>query len=273
MRPDHDKSPSPAAGLDAFADQLRRSLPTPAQIAERSRLRIRRQRALAACAGVAVLAAAWLIDPSIDRMTLATAASAQTWELPDGSSVTLNRDSRAVVDMHLHSRRVHLQAGQAYVDVSHSLWRSFDVLTPRARIEDIGTVFDVRVMEQGTRVTVVQGAVRVHGDQRTLDLHTDQTVLVDAAGDSGPTPIKAAYAAAWSHGKLIFDGTPLEAVAAELTRYGAPRIVFADKPSAGIALSGQFDIAQAATLVDLLPKIAAVRVSRRGDGVVVISSQ
>jgi len=271
MRPDQNKPSVPAAGLDAYADMLRRNLPTPAEIAARSRQRIRRRRTVIACAGAAVLAAgAWFTDPAMDRMTLATAASAQTWILPDGSSVTLNRDSRAVVDMHLRSRRIDLQSGQAFFDVSHSLWRSFDVQTPNARIQDIGTVFDVRVMGDATRVTVVQGAVRVHGDDRAVELRADQTTLVDRTGNTGVAPIKAAYATAWSHGKLIFDATPLSSVAAELTRYGAPPITFADAGSAAIALSGQFDIAQAGTLVDMLPRIAPVRVSRRGDGTVVI---
>lgn len=274
MRPDQNKPSAPPAGLDAYAEMLRRHLPTPAEIAERSRRRIRRRRTAIACAGVAVLSAcAWFMDPAIDRTTLATAGSAQTWILSDGSSVTLNRDSRAVVDMHLRSRRIDLQSGQAFFDVSHSLWRRFDVQTTSARVEDIGTVFDVRVMGQATRVTVVQGAVRVHSDERAVELRADQTTLVDRTGDSGVAPIKAAYATAWSHGKLIFDATPLATVAAELTRYGAPPITFADASSAAIALSGQFDIAQAGALVDMLPRIAPVRVARRGDGTVVIGGR
>lgn len=274
MRPDQNKPDAGDLELGPYADLLRQGLPGPEAIAQNARRRRRQRRAgalLACCAAVIGLAA---LDPSYSQLTFTTANNATTWQLPDGSAITLNRHSQAQVSMHLLSRRVTLESGQGLFDVAHSALRSFDVQTPYARVEDIGTVFDVRVLSDRIKVVVVQGQVRVHADDAPpRDLHADQAAEFGRHGDQPTQAIKAQYATAWRRGKMIFDATPLSAVAEELTRYGAPAIAFGDTAAAGIAISGQFDIVRAPTLLDLLPTIAPVRVSRRDDGAAVISSR
>ena len=274
MRPDRNKPDDGDLELGPYADLLRQGLPGPDAIAQNARRRRRQRRAvalLACCAAMIGLAA---LGPSYSQRTLTTAENVATWQLSDGSAITLNQHSQAQVSMHLLSRRVNLESGQGMFDVAHSPLRSFDVQTPYARVEDIGTVFDVRVLPDSIKVVVVQGLVRVHTDAAApRDLHSDQAAEFGRHGDQPTRAIKAQYATAWRRGKMIFDATPLSAVAEELTRYGAPAIAFADNAASGIAISGQFDIARAPTLLDLLPTIAPVRISRREDGSALISSR
>lgn len=274
MRPDRNKPDRGDLELGPYADLLRQGLPGPDAIAQNARGRRRQRRAVALLAGLAAALGLAALDPSYSQLTLATTDHSATWQLPDGSAITLNRHSQAQVSMHLLSRRVSLQSGQGLFDVAHSALRSFDVQTPYARIEDIGTVFDVRVLPDGIKVVVVQGQVRVHTDDATpRDLRADQGAEFGRHGAQPTHAVKAQYVTAWRRGKMIFDATPLSVVAEELSRYGAPAIAFGDAAAAGIAISGQFDIARAQALLDLLPTIAPVRVSRRDDGSALISSR
>ena len=272
MRPEeYQDSPRRTSQLDAYAELLRQNLPGPAEIAAAARARKKRRRMVLGGLLVAACAGLWAVDPVIERQTLATGDESRTWVLSDGSALTLNRNTSVAVAMHVRSRQMTVDAGQALFDVSHSFWRRFDVHTAAATIEDIGTVFDVRVHAGRTRVVVVQGAVRVHGTDHVRDLVADQALDIEQGRLLDVAPVKAAQATAWRHGKLVFDATPFAEVARELERYGAPPIVFADPSVGAIPLSGQFNVSAAATLVNVLPRIADVKVSQRGDGAVLVS--
>ncbi|QEI08584.1 iron dicitrate transport regulator FecR [Pigmentiphaga aceris] len=267
--------PPPDDELARHADALRGLLPTPAQIYRRADRRRHARRAgglLAACVAMALLL--W-IDPAVQTMHFATAiGERKNVSLPDGSQLVLNTGTRLDMAYSLRARRFTLHEGEAVFTVSHSPLRRFVVHTPQAQIEDIGTVFNVRSIAQKTRVSVVQGAVLVHGPAGdTRELQVGEALAVTRS--AGPPqalgmPMSATADTAWREGKLVLDRMPLGELVDEIQRYRTAAIQLDDARLREIPLSGQFDIARIEGLIDLLPRLAPVRVQRRTDGSVVL---
>lgn len=265
-------TPPPDDPLGPHADLLRRALPTPDLIYQRAARRQRLRRtacALSVCAGLVALA--WL-DPAYRSEQFATAVGERaTWTLPDGSTLALNTGTQVRMAYSLRARQFTLEAGEAAFTVAHGP-RAFIVHTPNATVEDIGTVFQIRLQPERTQVDVLEGEVRVHDPQgQARNLTRDESVAVTDGGISDTRP-RAAGADAWRHGRLVFDRTALGDVVAEVQRYRVAPIRLDDPALASLRLSGQFDIARLDALLDLLPTLAPLRVQRQADGAVLIQA-
>jgi len=276
--------------LAPFADMLRQSLPTPEEIEQTAAMRQRplvsRRTAAATAVAVAVTGALLWVDPVLQRQSLATAVGERsTTVLADGSEVRLNTASHVEVAQHLRSRRLALLTGEASFEVAHAPWhalapwlqRTFTVQAGDWVVEDIGTVFNVRrhgaaAADAGTSVTVLQGRVRVHdasaGGAVPVELAAGQA-LRSRPGGAVPAIERAPEAdatLAWRDGWLLLDATPLSAAVAEMQRHHPAPIVLADPETAALRVSGQFHLDRLDQLIDLLPRLAPVRVERHTDG-------
>jgi transmembrane sensor len=84
--------------------------------------------------------------------------------LEDGSELTLNTDSRAVIDYGEAARSVILARGQALFEVAHDKTRPFEVRAGGRKITALGTAFDVRLSKARLEVTLIEGRVKVEED-------------------------------------------------------------------------------------------------------------
>jgi transmembrane sensor len=171
-------------------------------------------------------------------VTVATAAGERTVvTLPDGSTAELNgattieypRGFASLPMVGSSARRVRLE-GEAFFSVVERD-RPFRVETPNARVEVVGTEFNVHAPRDNiptTRVTVASGRVRVAGaDAEGPSARTP--VVLDKSGQTSqvvgiggtPTPpetINLKYVQAWRQGGFGVVGAPLPAVLRELER-------------------------------------------------------
>lgn len=259
--------------LMLFEDGLRENLPGVDDIVRRAAERKHKKRAIASVAIVALAGVLFWLDPVYKSEQVATAIGERsTWTLEDGSEVSLNTASVLRVEYHLRSRHLYLTQGEALFKVEHSRWRSFWVYANQTRVEDIGTVFNVRNTERGAQVTVLEGSVQVSTENEPAAvrlLQTGQSVETDGNHVNETAQIDANAIAAWHDGKLHFDNTPLAAVVAELQRYRqAP--VRLSSALADLRITGQFDIDRIDQLLSMLPTLASVNVRREADGSVAI---
>lgn len=241
---------------------------------QRQVLRRRQGTAVVKAGATAIaLAALWIVDPVWDSEQIHTAVGERSsWTLADGSRIELNTRTRLTVETRLRTRRFILVQGEASFEVAHT-WRPFIVQAGVTTVRDIGTLFNVRHLEPGVRVSVIEGAVEVQHGKASRVLHAPQQVdalphgLIEIPSRAGEDRL------AWQRGNLVFDGTPLVDVAAEISRYRKAPVTVEDPAAARVRVSGAYDIHGLENLIDSLPVSLPVTVKRLRDGSVRIASR
>jgi transmembrane sensor len=191
----------------------------------------------------------------------------QTVVLADNSVLHLNTDSAATVRYSPSERTVTLSAGEALVEVVHEPARPFRVLAGAAEIVDVGTQFDVRLENDATLVTVVEGRVTVglRSNQgaplQAVELGANQQVDVTEAGwPVAPMLIDAQRTTAWLHRQIAFEHEPMSRVAQEFNRYSDKPIEIVSPSLQNLEISGVFATDDPAAFIAFLRSLEGVRV-------------
>lgn len=271
---------------------------THARIAAR---RQRRQRYTAIAAG---LAAAALIATSLIaphritglteqvRYALAGERLLQTGigerrraRLADGSTLTLNTASRAVVAYRDGQREVRLLSGQALFEVARDPERPFVVIAGERSVTALGTTFDVRRRDDTLDVLLIEGRVAIRdvaplrpapgpAASAPSALPLNEPVVL-APGQrlhiSGQTQrieqADVARATSWRQGHLIFHGDRLEQVLAEVNRYRSKPLRLTDPALGDLRISGVVNTDATHVFVETITTYYPLRVvsdDRRG---------
>jgi transmembrane sensor len=230
---------------------------------------------LAICASVvlAAILAGWLIS---ERWGYPAAISTPVGEqrslsLADGSMVHLNTDTSMTVQLSSQERRVRLKRGEARFTVAKDASRPFIVTTPQAIVRALGTAFNVRIMEQRTVVSVLEGHVDVtwrdktgaghleRGDMATVLGPNHQAAVIDGKiEDKGGPPFDRVLQ--WSQRRLLVREEPLADVVAEFNRYHTTSVLIADDDLRDLQISGDFNIDDRETLLAYLKTYEGVSV-------------
>ena len=160
---------------------------------------------------------------------------AQTFTLPDSSSVTLAPGSTLRLQKHKDKRLVQM-TGKVYFNVRHDDRAPFRV--------DAGSGF----------VKVLFSAIR--SGEEALILTKGQSAVLDPAA-SKPVEItpKHPNPAAWATGEFIYDNTPLPEVLSELSEYYDVTLVAFDaghSSGESRSLSGEFSTSSLPEILNLI---------------------
>jgi transmembrane sensor len=200
-------------------------------------------------AGVAVLALAigWPLYRSGHRwwsgtqIQLATRkGEPQSFSLDDGSTVTLDADSKLTAHIGARRRSVSLDHGEAVFNIKRDALRPFEVVTSAGRVQDLGTRFDIEALENSTRVSVLEGRVGVLTAKGQALLVSGQAGGYDNAGNLLPTEPFKEDTTRWSGGQRHFDREFLDHVLERVARYHAVKFVFSDSHLRQLRVSGTF---------------------------------
>lgn len=145
----------------------------------------------------------------------------RTLALADGGSAILNTDSALSLDFGPAARRILLAAGEILVTTGQRAGAGappFLVETQHGVLRALGTRFCVRLLDDGCRVSVFEGAVDVRAAGTSLRLSAGQRTAFSSR-DIGPVLPADDAESAWSDGMLIASGMRLQDFAAELARY------------------------------------------------------
>lgn len=224
------------APLQATFEHLDRAAVVASAAPQRAvRLPPRRRGWRPALAGLAALAACLLLLAFAPELSLTLKADLRSDEaavlsatLPDGSRVTLDRNSAIAVDFDGGQRRVELLAGEAFFEVARDPERPFRVTAAGGSSEAIGTAYAVRLEHDGARVAVTEGRVAVSlgaaGARREVTAG-EALSYSDAGSFSVPPGLDAGRALAWREGRVVLVDRPLPDALAELERYHPGRIL------------------------------------------------
>ena len=194
-------------------DSLRRSL----SLSKRTVMLKRIAGVAAAAAGGIFLYLSWLTSWT----DYAAYDIAQTFTLPDSSSVTLAPGSTLRLQKHKDKRLVQM-TGKVYFNVRHDDRAPFRVDAGSGFVKVLGTRFQVDSRDP-ISVSVVSGKVlfsAIRSGEEALILTKGQSAVLDPAA-SKPVEItpKHPNPAAWATGEFIYDNTPLPEVLSELSEY------------------------------------------------------
>lgn len=182
---------------------------------------------------------------------------AQTFTLPDSSSVTLAPGSTLRLQKHKDKRLVQM-TGKVYFNVRHDDRAPFRVNAGSGFVKVLGTRFQVDSRDS-ISVSVVSGKVlfsAIRSGEEALILTKGQSAVLDPAA-SKPVEItpKHPNPAAWATGEFIYDNTPLPEVLSELSEYYDVTLVAFDAGhSSGESrrLSGEFSTSSLQEILNLI---------------------
>lgn len=182
---------------------------------------------------------------------------AQTFTLPDSSSVTLAPGSTLRLQRHKDNRLVQM-TGKVYFNVRHDDRAPFRVDAGSGFVKVLGTRFQVDSRDP-ISVSVVSGKVlfsAIRSGEEALILTKGQSAVLDPAA-SKPVEItpKHPNPAAWATGEFIYDNTPLPEVLSELSEYYDVTLVAFDAGhSSGESrrLSGEFSTSSLQEILNLI---------------------
>lgn len=163
--------------------------------------------------------------------------------LEDGTRVTLNTDTK--IDVKLGAvRLVRLIKGEGYFDVAHDIERPFIVETSAGRTQALGTEFSVRINNDSTMVTVVEGSVSVTGANAAAKIPTlSPGESVTLLSDGTPTPKETVDTTAiryWREGKVYFEDERLDNSVTEFNRYLDRKLIISTKELNDLRIGGIF---------------------------------
>ncbi len=210
---------------------------------------------------------------------------AQTFTLPDSSSVTLAPGSTLSLQKHKDKRLVQM-TGKVYFNVRHDDRAPFRVDAGSGFVKVLGTRFQVdahansvaepveahrrsdthghfgKLSDRGAdsiSVSVVSGKVlfsAIRSGEEALILTKGQSAVLDPAA-SKPVEItpKHPNPAAWATGEFIYDNTPLPEVLSELSEYYDVTLVAFDaghSSGESRSLSGEFSTSSLPEILNLI---------------------
>lgn len=175
------------------------------------------------------------------------------FQLPDGSKVWLNAESRLTYPEHFSdsSRFVTLE-GEAFFDIVTDISRPFTVKVEDLEVKVLGTEFNVHAFKGDNQlsVTLLEGAVKV------LNHNDDQEKALFLTPGKGLSYIKSLdafrefskendintfnKAILWKNGELIFDGVDLSGFVREISRWYGVNVEIKGVPDQAWNLKGTF---------------------------------
>jgi len=190
-------------------------------------------------------------------------------QLPDGTIVWLNADSKIVYDNNLQGyyREVQL-SGEAYFEVVKDKEHPFIIHTKTIDIKVLGTVFNVRSYEneKTTETSLIKGSVEItiHNAGRKIVLKPNEKLVVqnrDTASNNEELPVKenpsdalislkkihliakdsSASEILWVKNKLVFDNEPLEEIALKIERWYDVHVTITNDDLKAEKFSGIFE--------------------------------
>ena len=182
---------------------------------------------MAAAVVAAILVPVFMLQSAPVKIYETVKGGTQTVALADGSTLSLNTDTRISVQLSGHARKFTLERGEVALKVVHDVNRPLTLTAGEAQITDIGTEFNVRRDDSGVAVTVREGEVQLASNGTPQKILYRGDTAVHQNGVPGATLVHGDpdQAFAWQTRHVIYHDQPLSAVVKDLNRYFATPIV------------------------------------------------
>lgn len=224
-----------------------------------------RYAAAVAAALALLLGFGWMFYPyqhPVRTLMVLTDAGTKSFQLPDGSTVTLNRHSQLSYPETFGKERLVKLDGEAYFEVSKNPEKPFRVQTKEVTISVLGTHFNVNAYSADSLVetTLLEGSVVVSantGDKEVI-LKPNETAIYRKTNGmlAMHTDTDAENEISWCNGILSFDDASMEEIARQLSHHFNVTIHIEGNQLRNYRLNARFK--QDETLEEILDMLAPI---------------
>ncbi|WP_317896758.1 FecR family protein [Aurantibacillus circumpalustris] len=221
---------------------------------------------------LALLVNYFLGNSSPDPTVLTATSQVLDKKLPDGSTVTINKNSEIAYVMHDKVREVKLK-GEAFFEVVHNEEAPFEIMIDDIIIKDIGTSFNVKAFPESNTIEVLvesgevyfystsqKGVNLVKGEKATYNKTTKQFVKL--------TPSPTENIASYKSKVFYFKGNILREVVNQVNEVYGSSIVLGDPRLGNCRLSTMFHDAPLDTIVEIISETLDLKIERKGEKII-----
>ncbi len=242
------------------------------------------RRAMLAGAGVGALAL------GAGGYLLAGAANAQSFEtgvgerrdvtLKDGTTISLNADTRVEAHVSTRSRGARIARGEALFAIAGDDDAvAFEISAPGAGVEAARGQVLVKVLSNGVRISLMSGAARAYqrgffasAAQVELSARSELEFASGAINVTNADDPLLAQRTLWREGRLVFDNTRLEEAVEDVSRQTGAQFAFDDPALAELRIGGVIDAQDLEGFLAMLRLNLAIEVQRDRGGIIVLSA-
>jgi transmembrane sensor len=201
--------------------------------------------------------------------------------LEDGSSISLDSQTRVEVRYSDERRELRLVGGRAKFSVAHDAARPFAVTAANRTVVATGTQFSVELLRANVHVILYEGGVDVLKDSDVARASETARVRLQpgreliASLEDDTHAVREAdleSSLAWEAGQIAFDDEPLTIAVERMNRYSAATLQVGDAAAGRIRISGTFAAGDTDAFVEGIASIFPVRVIEIADRRVFVSS-
>lgn len=188
--------------------------------------------------------------------------------LADGTRVWMNAESelRYPTSFSGKHREVYLE-GEAFFEVAKDPDHTFIVHTARHSVEALGTSFNVSAYAHyKVYTTLAEGKVKVTTPAASVILTPDHQAVIGETDDAiAVHEVRASLFTSWAKGNYEFRNTPLEEIAAQLSRWYDVDISFKDESLKHKRFAGViFRREELNFAIEVIEQVSDVRFVREG---------
>jgi transmembrane sensor len=171
------------------------------------------------------------IDSQVSSTIYAPMGSRVSFNLPDGTKGMLNSGSHLSYSLPFNNNREVNFDGEAWFDVRSDEKHPFEIRTGNSTLKVLGTSFNLSAYPAENYVEVVLQEGKVEfldnkGDEKVTLLPSERLVFQN--GNISKSVSDPAKYNAWTKGKLVFRGDPMDEVARRIERWYNVKVELAD---------------------------------------------
>lgn len=210
------------------------------------------------------------VGTTVEAKTYVTApGETRTWQLVDGSSLTLNGSSKARTDISSASRQLTIDSGRVRIRVARRGTDAMQIMGAGTRIQSSEGAVDVALVRNGLRVEVFDGEVQVQnadGVRHILGRGTHMFEAVPTLSER-PTERNSSTQPAMTNGDRISLGEAVNL----LNERNSLQLRLASPALANRTLAGAIRLDDPEGFARILEALGGIRVTQR-PGVLVIDT-
>ncbi|MDE0053256.1 MAG: FecR domain-containing protein [Gammaproteobacteria bacterium] len=243
-----------------------------------------------------VVTRTFLVSTDGTRILETALGDQQTFVLRDGSSVTLNSGSRALIDFDSLGRRILLDFGEIFLAVAKDPERTLTIRAGDHVVTALGTKFSVHLSGHRLEIAVAEGRVAVSDDNIRFPRQTEFLARFEAGSlilDAGSVArfeqdqqtvtedsiAEVERLQSWRSGRVRFEDQTLMDVISEVNRYSSVKVLIEDSTIADLRISAVLNLdqvemtGQVELLLSSLEDIHPIKVVRHPDRFVLIADR